>query len=41
MFYVPFFNVKRRIYVSILNVKVKIKDIDMVNALFKSGFNRK
>ena len=37
----PFFNVKRYIRVNILNIKTKIKDINIVNALFKSGFNRK
>ena len=41
MFYMLFFNVKRYIRVNILNVKAKIKDINMVNTLFKSGFNRK
>ena len=37
----PFFNVKRYIYVNILNIKAKIKDINIINTLFKSGFNRK
>ena len=37
----PFFNVKRRIYAGILNIKAKIKDINIANTLFKSGFNRK
>ena len=37
----PFFNVKRYIYISILNIKVKIKDINIVNTLFKLRFNRK
>ena len=34
----PFFNVKRYIRVNILNVKTKIKDINIINTLFKSGF---
>ena len=37
----PFFNIKRYIYINILNIKTKIKNINMVNALFKSGFNYK
>ena len=37
----PSFNVKRRIYANILNIKAKIKDINIANTLFKSGFNRK
>ena len=37
----PFFNVKRYIYANILNVKAKIKDINIANTLFKSGFSRK
>ena len=41
IFYMPFFNVKRYIRVNILNIKVKIKDINMADALFKSGFSRK
>ena len=41
IFYIPFFNIKRRIYINILNIKTKIKDINIVNILFKSGFNRK
>ena len=41
IFYVPFFNAKRRIRANILNIKAKIEDINIVNALFRSGFNRK
>ena len=37
----PFFNVKRCIRASILNIKAKIKDINIADTLFKSGFNRK
>ena len=37
----PFFNVKRYIHISILNIKAKIKDINIINILFKSGFNYK
>ena len=37
----PFFNVKRYIRVNILNVKAKIKDINIVNTLFKSVSGRK
>ena len=41
IFYIPFFNAKRYIYASILNIKAKIKDINIANMLFKSGSNRK
>ena len=41
MFYIPFFNVKRCIRANILNIKAKIKDINMANALFRSGSGRK
>ena len=37
----PFFNVKRYIYVNILNVKAKMEDINIVNTLFGSGFSYK
>ena len=37
----PFFNIKRYIYINILNIKAKIKDINITNTLFKSGFNYK
>ena len=37
----PFFNDKCYIYINILNIKVKIKDINIVNALLKLYFNRK
>ena len=37
----PFFNIKRYIYINILNIKAKIKDINIVNTLFKSGFSYK
>ena len=37
----PFFNVKYRIRANILNIKAKMEDINIINTLFKSGFNRK
>ena len=36
-----FFNIKRYIRANILNIKTKIKNINIINTLFKSGFSYK
>ena len=41
MFYVLAFNIKRCIRLKVNDIKAKIKDINIANMLFKSGFNRK
>ena len=37
----PFFNAKRYIRADISDIKAKMEDINIVNALFKSGSGRK